>query len=194
VDIQRDSYTASCVIYSISLLMLYLASTLYHATFAMEEKVYQFFAVMDHCAIYLLIAGTYTPYLSILFPDKPIYSVGLLVFLWVMAGSGIMLAAMYDGPYKIGMHIASYLGMGWACLICAGDIYTRLSPRPWGLWNLVIGGLLYTLGVPFNVRDKRTLGIPDHTIWHLFVIGGSMAHYYCVYLYLLPFPYEGHSF
>ena len=60
-----------------------------------------------------------------------------------------------------------------------------------GLINLLLGGVLYTAGVPFNVRDKRTLGIPDHTIWHVFVIGGSMAHFYVVYYSLLGFPYEG---
>jgi len=191
VIVTRGPYTVSCVIYLVSLFTLYIASTLFHATFALDEHVAKIFATLDHCAIYLLIAGTYTPFLSILFPDKPVYSHGLLVFLWVVAAMGIMLAALYDGPYKIGMHIASYLGMGWACLICSADIYARMSPHPYGLWTLLAGGLLYTLGVPFNVRDKRTLGIPDHTIWHIFVIGGSMAHYYCIYLYLLPFPYEG---
>ena len=67
----------------------------------------------------------------------------------------------------------------------------RMSPQPWGLYRLYMGGILYTAGVPFNVRDKWFLGIPDHTIWHLFVIGGSMAHYYCVFYDLVPFPYEG---
>ena len=80
--------------------------------------------------------------------------------------------------------------MGWACLICAPELYARLSPRPGGLAYLLGGGVLYTAGVPFNVRDRRTFGLPDHTIWHLFVLGGSMLHYFCVYYYLLPFPYE----
>ena len=81
--------------------------------------------------------------------------------------------------------------MGWACLICAPELYARLSPRPGGLAYLLGGGVLYTAGVPFNVRDRRTFGLPDHTIWHLFVLGGSMLHYFCVYYYLLPFPYTG---
>jgi len=193
VTITRSPYTISCVIYMVSLFVLYLASTLFHATFALEAHVANFFAMMDQCAIYLLIAGTYTPFLSILFPDKPIYSVGLLSFLWAMAFCGIMLAALYDGPYKIGMHIISYLGMGWACIICAQEIYERMSPDIWGLYNLLLGGILYTAGVPFNVRDKRTFGIPDHTIWHIFVIGGSMAHFYVVYYNLLRFPLEGYT-
>lgn len=131
-----------------------------------------------------------------------------------------MLAALYDGPFKIGMHIISYLGMGWAGVLCASEIYQRfdrpakafyvapsasiaesittsdvcsrcirMSPEPMGLFHLLIGGLLYTGGVPFNVRDKRVLGIPDHTIWHLFVMGGSIMHYFCIYSYILPFPY-----
>ena len=123
--ITRAPYTVSCVIYMISLFVLYLASTLFHATFALDEKVANFFATLDQCAIYLLIAGTYTPFLSILFPDKPVYSIGLLSFMWSMAACGIMLAALYNGPYKIGMHIISYLGMGWACVLCASDIYER---------------------------------------------------------------------
>lgn len=83
----RVPYTVSCVIYMISLFVLYLASTLFHATFALDDNVAKVFATLDHCAIYLLIAGSYTPFLSILFPDKPVFSIGLLVFLWLMAGT-----------------------------------------------------------------------------------------------------------
>jgi len=190
VIITRGPYTVSCVIYLVSLFVLYLASTLFHATFALDEKVAKIFAIFDQVAIYLLIAGTYTPFLSILFPDKPVYSIGLLSFMWSMAVCGILLAALYDGPFKIGMHIISYLGMGWACVLCASEIYERMSPKPWGLFLLVMGGVLYTAGVPFNVRDKRTFGIPDHTIWHLFVIGGSMMHYFCIYEFIAHFPYD----
>ena len=85
--VTRGPYTVSCVIYLVSLLTLYIASTLFHATFALDEHVAKIFATLDHCAIYLLIAGTYTPFLSILFPDKLVYSHRLLVCLWVVAGA-----------------------------------------------------------------------------------------------------------
>jgi hemolysin III len=87
--------------------------------------------------------------------------------------------------------------MGWAALVCIQDINDRLGAIDkvagigQGVWLLFVGGVLYTVGVPFFVRDKRTIGIPDHTIWHLFVMAASAAHYYCVLLYLVPFPYEG---
>ena len=108
----------SSIIYLVSLFLLYVSSTLYHATFALGDQVVNVFTILDHCAIYLLIAGTYTPFLSILFPDKLVYSIGLLGFLWAMALFGVGLSAFYDGPGKVSLHIGSYVGMGWACLIC----------------------------------------------------------------------------
>jgi len=189
--VDRGPYTTSVVIYLVSLAVLYLSSTLYHATFAMGDAVVNIFTILDHSAIYLLIAGTYTPFLAIIFPDKTVYSVGLLGFLWAMAFTGIALAAFYNGPFKIGMMIGSYVGMGWACVICSREMVARMMPQPMGLILLLAGGVFYTAGVPFNVRDKRTCGFPDHTIWHFFVIGGSMCHFYAIFYYLLPFPYEG---
>jgi hemolysin III len=173
------------------LIVLYLASTLFHATFALSDEVYGFFTTLDFCSIYFLIAGSFTPFLAILFPDKLIYSVGMLSFLWALAGLGVLIAASYHGPYKIAMLISSYVAMGWTFLICAAEVYDRMSPQPNGFKLIVFGGILYTGGVPFNVRDKRTLGIPDHTIWHIFVIAGSMAHYFCILWYVVPFPYYG---
>lgn len=224
VNVHRSVYTLSVMVYLISLFCLYLTSTLYHSMFALGEVVVKVLTVLDHCAIYLLIAGTYTPFLCILFPDKQLYSSGLLSLLWAMAGLGIAVALGYQGPLKVcsclplcllctefltaggslsvcgdhewhpriqvGLHIVSYVCMGWACVVCAGEIYTRMSPEPMGLFYLVGGGILYTAGVPFNVRDKQICGLPDHTIWHLFVMGGSVMHYICIYGYLLNFPYD----
>ena len=142
------------------------------------------------------MAGSYTPFLTILFPDKPMYSTGLLGFLWLMAILGIVLHLTYYGPFKTGLQVSTYIGMGWAALVCIQDINDRLGAidkvagMGTGVWLLFVGGVLYTVGVPFFVRDKRTIGIPDHTIWHLFVMAASAAHYYCVLLYLVPFPYE----
>ena len=191
IKVDRGAHTTSAVIYLVSLAVLYLSSTLYHATFALGDTIVDIFTILDHSAIYLLIAGTYTPFLAIIFPDKTIYSVGLLGFLWTMAFTGIAVAAFYRGPLKVGMMIGSYVGMGWACLICSREMVQRMSAEPMGLILVLAGGILYTAGVPFNVRDKRFCGLPDHTIWHFFVIGGSMCHFYAIFYYLLPFPYEG---
>ena len=123
----------------------------------------------------------------ILFPDKSIYSVGLLSFLWATTFCGIAVAVLYEGKFKVGLMIASYVGMGWAVVICFGDLLQRIDSH--GLNLLVGGGVLYTAGVPFNIKDGRTCGMPDHTIWHLFVMGGSALHYFCVMDSLVTFPY-----
>jgi len=138
-------------------------------------------------------AGTYTPFLTILFPDNMLYSIVLLSVLWLIALVGSMVVVLYHGPAKLGLLISSYVGMGWAVLVCANEIYERMLPRPEGLVLLVGGGVVYTAGVYFNVKNRRTLGVPDHTIWHLFVMGGSALHYYCIYEYVLAFPYESDS-
>lgn len=185
------AYVIGTVLYAASLFMLYLFSTLYHSLFALHYKVVELFTLFDHSAIYLLIAGSYTPFLTILFPDKPIFSTWLLGFLWVMSFLGICLNICYSGKMKVCLQLSTYLGMGWAVLLCFGDMVARLSPHPEALWLLVGGGVSYTVGVPWFIRDKRFLGVPDHTIWHLFVLNGSLMHFLCVYHYIVTFPYEG---
>lgn len=141
VIIVRGPYTTAVSIYLFSLITLYLSSTLFHATFALDDAIYGFFTILDFCSIYILIAGSFTPFLSILFPDKPIYSVGMLSFLWAMAGMGILISATYHGPFKIGMLIASYVAMGWTFVICASDVYDRMSPVPNGFRLIILGDL-----------------------------------------------------
>jgi len=191
--LSNSGYVASVVIYLVSLFCLYLASTLYHSMFAMGDAVLDIFAIFDQSAIYLLIAGSYTPFLTILFPDRPLYSVWLLGFMWFMAIGGIVLHLTYYGPFKTGLQVSTYIGMGWAALLCIGDIFDRLGAieHGMGMWLMVGGGVMYTAGVPFFVKDARTLGIPDHTLWHIFVMVASAMHYYCVLWYLVPFPYQG---
>ena len=193
LPLESTGYVTSTVVYLISLFLLYLFSTLYHALFALGDTVVALFTLFDHSCIYLLIAGSYTPFLTILFPDQPAYSRGLLGFLWVMAGFGIALNLCYQGPFKVTMQVSSYIGMGWAALLCFGDLAERLSPNPEAMYLVVGGGIAYTIGVPWFIKDGRTCGVPDHTIWHLFVLAGSTLHYAAVYLYIVPFPYDGVS-
>jgi hemolysin III len=141
------------------------------------------FQVMDKCAIYILIAGSYTPFLQILLGDQPKFSYGLLGFLWLCGGLGIFVEAFYPTwRWKSTFSLSMYLGMGWAALLCLPQMQERL---PVGCIHLLIlGGVAYTAGVPFFVRDNNL----DHAIWHLFVLSGSVMHWLAVYLYVAPRP------
>jgi hemolysin III len=182
--VHRQSYThaISCGIYTFSLLALYVSSTLYHSFFTMLNTRY-IFRVMDKCAIYILIAGSYTPFLQILMGDKPKYSFGLLAFLWLCGGLGISVEAIYPTwKWKSIFSLSMYLGMGWAALFCLPEMQERL---PAGCIHLlVLGGVAYTAGVPFFVRDNNL----DHAIWHLFVLSGSILHWLAVFVYVAPKP------
>jgi hemolysin III len=168
----------SCMVYSASLIVLYTASTLYHSFFTMKHTKY-IFEVIDKCAIYILIAGSYTPFLHIVLRDYPMWSIGLLIFIWTACFCGVSVEAMcptwkHKGKFSLSM----YLSMGWCCLICMSDLL-RILPR--GAVHLIIlGGVGYTSGVPFFVRDNNL----DHSIWHLFVLSGSVIHWIGIYTYV----------
>lgn len=176
----------SCLVYCLSLCTLYLSSTLYHSFFTLKATK-RIFQIFDHAAIFLLIAGTYTPFLAILFPDREIWSVYLLAFLWMVCAFGIGLTAFFHGPSKQHILLALYLSMGWAILLCISDVIARLDPM--GLRWLIIGGLCYTGGVPFFIKD----GHMDHAVWHLFVLAGSICHWIGIYCYLIPVGLSSHA-
>ena len=180
VQDQSHTHSVSCGIYTFSLLALYLSSTLYHSFFTMLNTRY-IFRVMDKCAIYILIAGSYTPFLQILMSDQPGFSYGLLGFLWLCGGLGIYVEAAFPTwKWKSTFSLSMYLGMGWAALICLPQMKERL---PIGcIQLLVLGGVAYTAGVPFFVRDNNL----DHAIWHLFVLSGSVLHWLAVFIYVAP--------
>jgi len=177
-------YKLSVISYGVALNVLYLSSTLYHSFFALGPTMVQIFGVLDHCAIYLLIAGTYCPFLWIMFP-RDVAATRLLAVLWVAALAGMLTTAFYHGPGKEYIGLTLYLGMGWSCLTRIGELMRRLGPQ--GTRLLVAGGLCYTGGVPFFVKNLRSFGVPDHTTWHLFVLAGSITHYFCVLWYCIPF-------
>lgn len=179
---QTYIHTISCGIYTSSLLALYLSSTLFHSFFTMLNTRYVF-QVMDKCAIYILIAGSYTPFLQIMMADRLVLSYGLLGFLWLCGGLGIGVEAMYPNwRWRGTFSLSMYLGMGWAALICLPEMQTRL---PIGCIHLVLlGGVAYTAGVPFFVRNNNL----DHAIWHIFVLSGSVLHWLAVFIYVAPSP------
>lgn len=165
---------ASFVIYGASLVLLYAASTIYHLV--KTPKLKKALRVVDHCAIYLLIAGSYTPFT--LMPLKGLYGWMMFGAIWSLACLGIFLKAFYIHRFKK-FSTALYLLMGWLAIIAAKPL---IDSYPYeGLLWLLAGGVLYTLGVVFFVQDKKKF---FHAIWHVFVIGGSVCHYFSISLYM----------
>lgn len=167
----------SVSLYGVCLLLLYTASTLYHGLRSARLK--RLFQVFDHCAIYLLIAGTYTPFLLVNLRGP--WGWALFAAIWSLALGGIALKIIW--PHRLGMlRVGVYLLMGWMIVLAAGELDARLNTP--GLALLVAGGITYTLGVVFYAIRA----IPfHHAIWHLFVLGGSVCHYFAVYTAVLPF-------
>jgi len=161
-------------IYGSCLVILYLASTLYHAF--PPSKVKDFFHVLDHASIYLLIAGTYTP--VVLGPLRGPWGWSLFGVIWGLALAGMTLKIFFTGRFNV-LSTLFYLGMGWLIVIAIKPMLALL-PAGFLIW-LVIGGLSYSLGVIFYLWHK----IPyHHAIWHLFVLGGSISHFFGMLLYL----------
>eukprot|EP00520_Triparma_pacifica_P003923 CAMPEP_0118634992 /NCGR_PEP_ID=MMETSP0785-20121206/1841_1 /TAXON_ID=91992 /ORGANISM="Bolidomonas pacifica, Strain CCMP 1866" /LENGTH=494 /DNA_ID=CAMNT_0006526001 /DNA_START=189 /DNA_END=1673 /DNA_ORIENTATION=- len=168
-----------CFMYSCSLLCLYIASTLYHSFFALKNTKFVF-SILDHSAIYILIAGSYTPFLGITFSDRPIFGVYMLGFLWLCCFGGVMTEAFaINWKHKGKFSLTMYLAMGWSAMSCLPQLSSRLPSN--AITLLVLGGLGYTCGVPFFVRNNNL----DHSIWHCFVMAGSIFHWFSIYLYVL---------
>jgi hemolysin III len=166
----------SVSIYGASLILLYLASTFYHAISKPTLKAH--FSLIDHCAIYLLIAGSYTPFLLITLKG----SIGWTLFgiVWGMAIIGISLKVIFKERLKI-FRVVTYVIMGWLVVFAGKTLIARLQTG--GIILLASGGAIYTLGVFFYIRDHIRF---NHAIWHLFVLGGSLCHFFAIYYYVLP--------
>ncbi|MBE0487733.1 MAG: hemolysin III family protein [Halomonas sp.] len=164
-------------LYGTSLVLLYTASTLYHGV--RHPRLKRLFQLLDHCAIYLLIAGTYTPFLLVNLRGPTGWT--LFAVVWTLALGGIACKLLWPHRFAA-LRVGIYLLMGWLILFAGGDMTERLPTT--GLLLLVAGGLTYTLGVLFYAIRA----IPfNHVIWHLFVLGGSACHYFAVYTAVLPF-------
>ena len=167
---------ASGLVFGLSLVLEYTASTLYHSF--PQDKVKHIFKILDHCGIYVLIAGTYTPFCLVTLRN----SGGLILFgvVWGLALIGISVEAFW--AYRPRWLSASvYLGMGWLIIVAIKPLIIALPPT--GLWLLVAGGLCYTLGTVFYVFKR----VPYfHMVWHLWVLAGSVCHFLAVLLYVIP--------
>jgi hemolysin III len=163
-------------IYGASIVVLFLASTLYHAIPLPRAK--RVLKLVDHCAIYLLIAGTYTPFLLLTLGDT--FGAVLMVVIWGLAAAGIVFKIFFLHRFH-NLSLALYLGMGWLAVLASYQLLANL-PRT-GIALLLGGGILYSLGTIFYKVDK----IPfNHAIWHLFVLAACMCHFLAVYFYVLP--------
>jgi len=161
---------ASAIVFGLALLLLYTASTLYHAIQHPVAKGR--LKVFDHCAIYLLIAGTYTPFTLIGLRGP--WGWSLFAAIWTLAVAGVVFKLFHPGRFPR-LSTAIYVAMGWLVLVAMGPLVRALDG--WTLAWLVAGGVFYTLGTFFYHRES----IPySHAIWHLFVIGGSVCHFVAV--------------
>ena len=162
-------------IYGGSLILLYLASTLYHSIqHARAKKILRIF---DHASIYVLIAGTYTPFLVISIQGTLGWTV--LGIVWALATIGVMWKIFFIGRFEVIATIA-YILMGWMCVFLFKQMLENVPPA--GVVLLITGGLVYTAGVVFYAWEKLPY---NHAIWHLFVLGGSIFHYFAI-VTLLP--------
>ena len=167
-------FIAACALFSLTIVLLYLASTLYHALPAGKAK--RVFKVLDHSSIYLLIAGTYAPFtLGVL---RGAWGWTLFGIVWGLAVAGVALKASGKASNPI-LSTAVYLLMGWVVVIAIDPLFTRVPTA--GLLWLLAGGLCYTGGVVFFATDSQVRY--GHAIWHLFVLAGTVCHFFAVLWY-----------
>jgi len=176
VSLQKEGPFAlfSVIVYGLSIVILFLASTFYHSVRSENRKYY--FRIIDHISIYILIAGTYTPVLLITLPD----SLGWPLFyvVWGIAGFGLILKIFFTGRFEI-FSTLLYLVMGWLIIFDFSTLAERIGS---GIYYLYGGGAFYTIGIIFYLFER----IPyNHVIWHLFVLGGAICHFLMIYWYVI---------
>jgi len=169
-------HVVSCAVFGVTLVLLYAASTLYHGVHHPRAKrVLQQF---DHAAIFLLIAGSYTPFALVTLRGG--WGWTLLALVWGLAALGIALQIARRSRVRRPL-VPIYLVMGWLALIAIGPLVRSLHPQ--GLVLLFLGGIAYTLGVVFFAWRRLPY---NHAVWHLFVLAGSACHFICVLGYVIP--------
>jgi hemolysin III len=166
----------ACAVFGTSLVLLYTASTLYHSVSVVAAK--PALRALDHIAIYVLIAGTYTPFTLIALPGAWGWSLFVAVWTLALAGSALELGLLKRN-HKLAVLL--YIGMGWIGMIAFRPLSEHLQDG--GMWLLIGGGLAYTLGVPFYLWRRLPY---HHALWHVFVLAGSVLHFLAVLLYVIP--------
>lgn len=163
-------------IYGTTAVLLFLCSTLYHSF--QQPRVKHILKIADHSAIFLFIAGSYTPFTLVSL--RGAWGWTLFALIWSFALAGIVFKLFFVYRYKVFSTLA-YVFMGWLCVLAIKPILAAVATG--GLILMAAGGLLYTAGVPFYACKK----IPyNHAIWHCFVLAASICHYFAIYFYVLP--------
>ena len=169
-------HVVTTAVYGVTLVLLYTSSTLYHS--AKSDRLKTLFQKFDHAAIFLLIAGTYTPFL--LGPLRGPWGWSLFGVIWAIALVGVVVKFWHAGRFDF-ISTMAYIAMGWLVLIAAKPLVAALPPG--GLYLLIIGGLCYTLGTIFYLWPKLPF---HHAVWHLWVLGGSVCHWVAIFAYIVP--------
>lgn len=164
----------SVVIFGSSMIILYLCSTLLHSM--PFKKTKRLFTILDHSAIYVLIAGTYTPFLLLTIQGALGWT--LLSIIWAIAIGGIVFKSIFANRFNV-ISTIGYLAMGWMIVFAIGPLLSAMAT--WGVVLLIGGGVLYSTGTIFYLWEKLPFG---HAIWHLFVMAGSACMFFCVLLFV----------
>ena len=168
----------SAALYGIMMFVMYMSSMLYHA--AMHTTLKNALNILDHNAIYLMIAGTYTPFtLGALREYSAGWGWSIFGVIWGLAIIGIVFQSCFINRYRA-LSTATYVLMGWVAIVAVYPMYKALGP--WGLFWVFIGGVCYTLGVVFYSWKSLPFA---HAIWHLFILAGSMAHFFAILFYVI---------
>ena len=176
LSLHSNRMLIASIIYGTSLIIMYTSSSLYHITQHTQAK--RILKLIDHCSIYFLIAGSYTPFCLITLKGK----IGWILFItiWVLSFLGMIFKIFLNGQYKK-FSLIVYICMGWLAIVVADHLMISLTLN--GFVWLLAGGLSYTFGVIFFILDKTFLF--SHFIWHLFVILGSTLHFICIYNFVI---------
>ena len=169
-------HVVSCAIYGATLVLLFSCSSLYHLV--RRQRAKRVLRVLDHSSIFLLIAGTYTPFVLVTLRGP--WGWTLFGLIWGLCAVGIVCESTFSRRFRL-VSVPLYIAMGWLVVIAIRPLLQAL-PRPGVIW-LVAGGLGYTVGVVFYAMRRVPFA---HTIWHLFVLGGGICHWFCVLLYVIP--------
>lgn len=165
----------SAIVFGLSIIILYLNSTLYHSF--PWKRVKHLFKIFDHISIYILIAGTYTPFMLITL--KGVLGTVIISVIWGLTFIGIVFKIFFVGRFRV-LSTLMYVMMGWMAIFAVKPLLATL-PTP-ALLYLILGGVMYTVGVVFYLWEK----IPyHHAIWHLFVLAGTIFHFFSIYLFVL---------
>jgi hemolysin III len=174
-------YILSSVLYGLSLVTLYAASTFYHSATSLRQK--KILQIVDHCCIYVLIAGSYTPFTLVVLREG--IGAKLFISVWAFALCGILLKLIFGNRYPI-ISTLSYLLMGWIGIIVVQPLFAALGFVPIAL--IVAGGIAYSIGVIFFAWHSIK---HHHAIWHIFVLAGSIFHFLAIAIYVIPYNLKG---